>query len=317
MSINNNTYSFNKFKENIKTLPKGKIEGKISERNFFNEIFLIRSNLNIHENSIVQANTNNIDGIVMNFIFNGLGSYSSEINDLKFNTFSDYSNILLIKDNIGKSFAHKGDIDSVSLVIKKSYLDRILPQKSLKEDILNPLEKNVCSKILSNRKMSHQSKLILKDIISTPFDENFNSIYIQGKILELISLNFNETFVSTKVEKDDFKLDDHDINAIKKAKEILIQNMQNPPSLFELSRLAGINDFKLKKGFKKLYGTSAYDFLLNYRLNLARELLLKGEMNISEIAFYIGYKYVQSFSTKFTKKYGTTPSSLLKSRKYY
>jgi AraC-like DNA-binding protein len=80
--------------------------------------------------------------------------------------------------------------------------------------------------------------------------------------------------------------------------------------LRELSRLVGLNQFKLKKGFKALFGCSVFGHLHARRMEEAKRLLLERNTPIGEVARYCGYQYVQHFSTAFRKKYGVTPGSL-------
>lgn len=66
---------------------------------------------------------------------------------------------------------------------------------------------------------------------------------------------------------------------------------------------------------QSLTGQSAGQFIRNYRLNLARELLLRNRvnrtMNISEIAYEVGFNDPKYFTRCFTKHFNVTPSSLL------
>ncbi|QQZ61454.1 helix-turn-helix transcriptional regulator [Paenibacillus sonchi] len=50
------------------------------------------------------------------------------------------------------------------------------------------------------------------------------------------------------------------IERVREAGRILQQRMEQPPSLLELSGLAGISDSKLKFGFRELYGTTVFSF---------------------------------------------------------
>ncbi|WP_343692749.1 hypothetical protein [Chitinophaga sp.] len=56
----------------------------------------------------------------------------------------------------------------------------------------------------------------------------------------------------------------------------LIDNMKMPPSLSELSRIVGINEFKLKKKFKEVFNMTVFGYLADYRLGIARSLLEDG-----------------------------------------
>ena len=94
------------------------------------------------------------------------------------------------------------------------------------------------------------------------------------------------------------------------AKEILIDNLNDPPSLTELSKKIGLNSFKLKKNFKELFGTPVFKYLQNERLNKAHELLRNKDVTIQEAAWQVGYDSLSSFSNAFAKKYGFRPSEI-------
>ncbi|MFT4016884.1 MAG: helix-turn-helix transcriptional regulator [Agriterribacter sp.] len=74
-----------------------------------------------------------------------------------------------------------------------------------------------------------------------------------------------------------------------------------------MAHKVGINDLKLKSGFKALFGNTVFGYLHALRMQKANELLQQNELTISEIAAYCGYEYVQHFITAFKKNYGVTP----------
>ncbi len=104
---------------------------------------------------------------------------------------------------------------------------------------------------------------------------------------------------------------EYDRERILFAREYLILHIDIPPSLPELSRLAGINEFKLKNGFKELFGQPVFAWLADYRLETARSELMKGDRTVTEIAFELGFSSPQHFSTAFKKKYGVSPKQII------
>ena len=95
------------------------------------------------------------------------------------------------------------------------------------------------------------------------------------------------------------------------AKDIIENNMSNPPSLSELSKLIGLNNNKLKKNFKELFGVPVFKFLQEERLNKAYELLSAGNESVQEVAWYVGYDSLSSFSNAFQSKFGVRPNEIL------
>ncbi|WP_324171830.1 AraC family transcriptional regulator [Sulfurimonas sp.] len=318
MSFNEQTYGFDNYVPNSMTFSDGEMEGCIEEHTIENSIYTIKANLNIKDNIKLTSNTH-INGIILGYNLKGMSKHKSYITDYKLNLEENYSNMLISKDDISEGLSMKGILNKISLVIKKDFLIKNMPDGKIKDELLNDLEKDVCTKLLSKKKIDFQKKLLLNDLFISPFDGQLKNILIQSKVLELVYLELNDLFIQndTTLNINTFKLDEFDINAIKKAKEILLQNMQNPPSIVKLSKLVALNEFKLKKGFKEIFGITPYNFLLNHRLDIAKKLLLNEHMNINEIAQYIGYKHTQNFSTAFSKRFGIKASDLMKSRKYY
>lgn len=92
------------------------------------------------------------------------------------------------------------------------------------------------------------------------------------------------------------------------AREYLLENLENPPTLPALAKLAGLNEYKLKHGFKELFNTTAFNFVAEQRLELARTYLLDQHKTVGEIAHMLGYSSIQHFSTAFKKKFGCSPN---------
>lgn len=83
--------------------------------------------------------------------------------------------------------------------------------------------------------------------------------------------------------------------------------MEQPPSLLELSKLAGISDSKLKAGFKELFGTTVFGYLKEKRLEKAKELLEMERINVCDAAIMVGYSNPSHFAASFRERYGCNP----------
>ena len=103
---------------------------------------------------------------------------------------------------------------------------------------------------------------------------------------------------------------DYDKGRLLFARQYLLEHVSMPPSIEELSRIAGINSFKLKNGFKELFGQPIYKYLNKYRMEKARHLILNGERNMTQIAFELGFSSPQHFSAAFKKAWGCSPKKI-------
>ena len=100
-----------------------------------------------------------------------------------------------------------------------------------------------------------------------------------------------------------------DVDRIKEAYHILLTRLENPPSLVDLSLTVGLNRNKLNRGFKVLYGGTAFTLLRQARLSKARLLLGNSDLSLSEIAFTVGYNSQANFTTAFRRFFGTPPNT--------
>ncbi|AQX51283.1 MULTISPECIES: helix-turn-helix domain-containing protein [Elizabethkingia] len=75
-----------------------------------------------------------------------------------------------------------------------------------------------------------------------------------------------------------------------------------------MSKTSGLNKYKLKKGFKQLYGMSMTSYLQNLRMSKAKELLQDTDKTISEIAYELGFSHSQHFHRAFKMTFDTVPS---------
>lgn len=165
-------------------------------------------------------------------------------------------------------------------------------------------------KYYSDAPINPSMAIVLNQIFHCSLGNQIKQLYLKGKGYELLSLYFNRSEDPNK-EQCPFLLDEENVLKIKKAKEIVIANLMEPPGLQELADQVGLPLKKLKIGFKQIYGDSVYGYLFDYKLTLARKLLESGQYNVNEVGLKIGYSTGSHFIAAFKKKFGTTPKKYL------
>ena len=169
------------------------------------------------------------------------------------------------------------------------------------------------SMAIKNLKAAPMQILILKELASSKiYGGKMREIFMEAKILEMIYRCFGE---ARSDERGEFSADE--IKILNKARQILLSDLQNPPSIKELARLCATNEFKLKINFKKHFGTTIYALLANERLGVAKELLNQNDISVKEAANMVGYVSAPHFAKIFKAKFGILPNELLKQRNYY
>lgn len=157
-------------------------------------------------------------------------------------------------------------------------------------------------------------QLALQQILHCPYQGITKRIYLESKILELTALLI-EDLTAQNSKNDNYLLKSIDVDRIYHAKEILFRNLDNPPSLTQLSRQVGLNECTLKRSFREVFGTTAFGYLHQYRLEKAQQLLAAGEMSVTEVARSVGFASRSYFATAFRKKFGINPKEYLTNRK--
>ncbi|RAR49591.1 AraC family transcriptional regulator [Flavobacterium lacus] len=167
-------------------------------------------------------------------------------------------------------------------------------------------------KYYAEENISPSMAIVLNQIFHYSLNASIKNLYYKGKGYELLSLYFNRN-EDPNADHCPFLIDEENVLKIKKAKEIVIANMAEPPGLQELADQVGLNLKKLKMGFKQIYGDSVYSFLFDYKMEYARKLLDSGTYNVNEVGVQIGYSTASHFIAAFKKKFGTTPKKYLMS----
>lgn len=171
---------------------------------------------------------------------------------------------------------------------------------------------NKDKKYYKDGKITPSMAIVLTQLIHYNLNSSIKNLYFKGKAYELLSLYFNRS-EDANIEQCPFLVDETNVIKIRKAKDIIISRMSEPPSLQELSEEIGLNLKKLKEGFKQIYGDSVYSFLFDYKMEFARKLLESGEHNVNEVGLKVGYSTSSHFIAAFKKKYGTTPKKYIQS----
>jgi AraC-like DNA-binding protein len=235
------------------------------------------------------------------FVFNK-GNYALDLKEEKSLLFYNPQKELPIHLEI----APKSWIISVFVSIKKFHT----LFSSEAEHIPFLSKENSEKKYYGEEDISPAMAIVLNQIFHYNQNTTVKNLYLKAKGYELLSLYFNRN-EDPNAENCPFLIDEENVLKIKKAKEIVINNMAEPPGLQELADQVGLNLKKLKVGFKQIYGASVYSFLFDYKMETARKMLDSGSYNVNEVGLQIGYSTSSHFIAAFKKKFGTTPKKYL------
>ncbi|HET8804017.1 MAG TPA: helix-turn-helix transcriptional regulator [Aequorivita sp.] len=182
---------------------------------------------------------------------------------------------------------------------------------STEADYITFLSKeNKDRKYYKDGRISPSMAIVLNQLMNYNLHPTIKPLYFKAKAYELLSLYFNRP-ADADVEQCPFLADEDNVSKIKKAKQIIISRMAEPPTLQQLADEINLPLNKLKEGFKQIYGDSVFSFLFDYKMEVARQFLATGSHNVNEVGLKVGYSTSSHFIAAFKKKFGTTPKKFL------
>mgnify|MGYP000400240089 CR=1 FL=1 len=174
--------------------------------------------------------------------------------------------------------------------------------------IYNLLQDEISLEKVSSIHIDALSEYLIREIIESSVNKSLmKSIKTEHKTLEFLIHRFSliDLNIPSAANKEELEI-------AQKAKDILLQDLQNTPTIKQLARKCATNEFKLKKYFKKVFQTTIYVYIQKIKMEEANLLLRDKYLNIGEIALKVGYKHQGNFSALFYKTYGIYPKDLLK-----
>lgn len=151
--------------------------------------------------------------------------------------------------------------------------------------------------------MNPEMFLLVEQFFNNTHEGGLKMMFYKSHMSALLSHYFGQLAKETSA-----KINTSQLEKLNIAQEILLSDLENPPSLTELAHKIGTNTNKLKKGFKAQFGVPVFKYLQNERLKKAYHLIKNEQKPIQEAAWAVGYDSLGSFSNAFEKKFGYRPS---------
>lgn len=152
----------------------------------------------------------------------------------------------------------------------------------------------------------------IKKITENKNDGLVRSTFLEGKALELFSKQIKQYKDDLLSPGRQVMLRKYDLEKIQAARDFLIKDLVDAPTIEELSKKVGINRQKLKQGFKKVFDKTINNYLRDERMECASILLLHG-LSVRQTATEVGYVNQSHFTKRFKERYGILPKDYLKS----
>ena len=153
---------------------------------------------------------------------------------------------------------------------------------------------------------------MLHAIIDCPYKDGLRRSYLQSKTAVLLLLALEQLISRPAEPQAGIPLRKYDLEKLYEAREYLLHNIENPPTLKQLAHRVGLNEFKLKKGYKQLFGTTIFGDFNKVRMEEARHYLLETDKTIADISLLAGYDDPPNFIRAFKHYSGTSPNRFRK-----
>lgn len=248
------------------------------------------------------------DHVEMRFTLAGEGSMHNHVNGETYHYTSGQQNLHYMPRFVGSSHYDKGAFHEFFEVrfTKKFFLSLAEDSSPMLMDFADKVANNTPAEFSAWRlPISFAMHQCIREIMHTQMDPGLKRMFIQSKCIELLTLQA-QSFEQAAGRTSQVCKTPYDKERIYHARDYLVGHAACPPSLTELARVSGLNEFKLKKGFREVFNNSVFGYLSDFRLNEARKVLLSG-MPIKEVSEQLGYSSVQHFTRAFKGKFGVTP----------
>lgn len=102
-------------------------------------------------------------------------------------------------------------------------------------------------------------------------------------------------------------------NRLRRVTEYIADNLAADLSQRELAAIAELSQFHFARAFKESTGRSPHNYLIEQRVNRAKELLADSELSIAEISFTVGFSSQSHLTFHFHRLNGITPARFRRS----
>ncbi len=212
--------------------------------------------------------------------------------------------LILNKEKALFFVCHEGELEFRYQDKRTKFINFCVPKEMMKNLICDNQDLDFSVNQFEQVQVTSDIVKAVEEIFRSKLSKAANNLYLQGKVLELLALLYHNMKHEVTIC---CGMTHRDMDCIQHAARIIEEQMESPPSLLELSRQIGINDNKLKKNFKLVFGETVYGFLSNKRMIRAGDLLADGELSVQEVANLVGFKHVGHFSKKFKEQYLCSP----------
>ena len=146
------------------------------------------------------------------------------------------------------------------------------------------------------------------NMLQSPYEGTLSAIYLESCALALLA-ETGRIIVGERDKAAELSMTRREYSRVQEIREILEQNIVDPPTLSQLSRQIGINATTMSNQFRRVFGSTIFSFLRDRRLELARAMLLTESLPVSQVGYRVGFNNPAAFATAYRRRFGRPPSA--------
>lgn len=244
----------------------------------------------------------------MHFILNGHTHFTQNSKIPPASFIGDKCNLMLIQPyETVQTMCFKGDFKMASFYIDLDKFISLLGVaiEAIPDNFKKAILKDSCS--CNNFEWSPPVYNIIMQLLLVDTTHSAARLFAECKMLELLSILLQSKNCDTTSK---INIRNVDKEKIQYACEILLRNLNNPPSLQQLARYVATNEFFLKKAFKEIYGKPVYQYVFQRKMEKAMEYIMMSKIPISEIGSHLGYEDASAFTRAFCRYFNQKPTDV-------
>lgn len=288
------------------------LEGEIAFEGVSSSIDLCRSDFAFHDDCVFEETTSARTLFQLGFCLEG--GFEWEYPDLKSGRMAIDGNCSYVQlgsvERSLSTFAKKTRYHGISLMLEPERFESLISCFQCKGAI-NDLRDPSRQKSFS---LTPKVRMIVEQMCSCSLCDSLRSLYLEGKVLELLAVYFDEVVCQIEVSKADVTVSREDFERLLSVKQSIDRRFAHPLTIAKLAHEACLNEYKLKRGFKHCFGTTILEYIMSKRMEMASVLVDSGDYKVKDIAWMVGYSNVSHFIDAFKRHFGHTPGELLRRR---
>jgi AraC family transcriptional activator of pyochelin receptor len=217
-----------------------------------------------------------------------------------------YTSITTFNSSIGeRQYEANKSITQLRFSLSKKWLDKYFGENKF----IKYFNKSGIQQ-LSYQPISHQGIIAAQQLLTNNVSSEVRTLFMHGQAMSLLAAELSHLCEDKYENSGRFNQKDREIANL--ARDILYLEFKKPPSVEELSKRVGTNQFKLKKLFHYFFSNTPYGLLMEIRMNNAYQLLESTRCHVSVAADFVGYSHASNFSVAFIKYFGISPKVISK-----